>query len=117
MLSTDPQYPETPIHIVVLKGARVVLRQKRPSYWASRCEPSGCNPCQIVSCDGERLRLSIAALWLLVLSLDKSECDRVSERDRLGLTPDLTTKWARGSENFVYLSLWDFKSFLHVVKS
>jgi hypothetical protein len=41
----------------------------------------------------------------------------VSNRDRLGLTPDLTTRhlwrsrrWARGNENFVYSSLWDFKS-------
>jgi hypothetical protein len=38
-----------------------------------------------------------------------------SERDRLGLTPDLTARdlwisrrWARGNENFVYSSLWDF---------
>jgi hypothetical protein len=45
----------------------------------------------------------------------------VSNRDRLKLTPDLTTRdlwrsrrWARerGNENFVYSSLWDFKSSL-----
>jgi hypothetical protein len=42
---------------------------------------------------------------------------RVSRRDRLGLTPDLTTRdlwrsrrWARERGNFLYLSLWDFKS-------
>jgi hypothetical protein len=41
-------------------------------------------------------------LWLIVLSPDESECDRVSERDQLGLTPNLTTRdlwrsmrWAR----------------------
>jgi hypothetical protein len=31
-------------------------------------------------------------------------------RDRLGLTPDLTTRWATGKDNFVYSSLWDCKS-------
>jgi hypothetical protein len=47
----------------------------------------------------------------------RGEYDRVSKRDRLGLTPDLTTRdlwrsrrWARRNDNFVYLSLWDFKS-------
>jgi hypothetical protein len=47
----------------------------------------------------------------------KGEYDRVSKRDRLGLTPDLTTRdlwrsrrWARETGNFVYPSLWDFKS-------
>jgi hypothetical protein len=47
----------------------------------------------------------------------KGEYDRVSRRDRLGLTPDLTTRdlwrsrrWARERGNFVYSSLWDFKS-------
>jgi hypothetical protein len=41
----------------------------------------------------------------------------VSERDRLRLTPDLTTRdlwrsrrWARERGNFVYSSLWDLKS-------
>jgi hypothetical protein len=41
----------------------------------------------------------------------------VSERDRLGLTPNSITrdlwksmKCAKGNENFVYSSLWDFKS-------
>jgi hypothetical protein len=40
-----------------------------------------------------------------------------SERDQLGLIPNLTTRdlwrsrrWARGNDNFVYSSLWDFKS-------
>jgi hypothetical protein len=49
------------------------------------------------------------SLWLIVLSPDESECDRVSERDRPGLTPNLTTRdlcrsrrWAKGNENFVY---------------
>jgi hypothetical protein len=36
----------------------------------------------------------------------------VSKRDRLQLTPDLTTRWATGNDNFVYSSLWDFKSSL-----
>jgi hypothetical protein len=40
----------------------------------------------------------------------RGEYDRVSNRDRLKLTPDLTTRWATGNYNFVYLSLWDFKS-------
>jgi hypothetical protein len=55
--------------------------------------------------------------WPVVLSPDESECDRVSKRDRLGLTPNLTIRdlwrrrrWARGNDNFVYSSLWDFKS-------
>jgi hypothetical protein len=34
----------------------------------------------------------------------------VSKRDWLRLTPDLTIRWATGSDNFVYSSLWDFKS-------
>jgi hypothetical protein len=34
---------------------------------------------------------ALQPLWLTVLSPDESECDRVSERDRLGLTPNLTT--------------------------
>jgi hypothetical protein len=45
------------------------------------------------------------------------EYDRVSMRDRLKLTPDLTTRdlwrgrrWAREGGNFVYSSPWDFKS-------
>jgi hypothetical protein len=33
----------------------------------------------------------------------------VSKRDLLGLTPDLTTRWVRGNDNFVCSSLWDFK--------
>jgi hypothetical protein len=47
----------------------------------------------------------------------KGEYDRMSNRDRLGLTPDLTTRdlwrsmrWAREMGNFVCSSLWDFKS-------
>jgi hypothetical protein len=71
----------------------------------------------IGSCDGARLCLSTAAWWLVVLSSVESECDRVCERDLLGLTPNLTTRdlwrsrrWARGIENFVYSSVWDFKS-------
>jgi hypothetical protein len=34
----------------------------------------------------------------------------VSKRDRLKLTPDLTTRWVTGNYNFVYSSLWDLKS-------
>jgi hypothetical protein len=34
----------------------------------------------------------------------------VRNRDRLGLTPELSTRWATGNDNFVYLSLGDFKS-------
>jgi hypothetical protein len=50
---------------------------------------------------------------------ERGEYDRVSKRDRLGLTPDLTSRdlwrsatWAREREkgNVVYSSLWDFKS-------
>jgi hypothetical protein len=40
----------------------------------------------------------------------RGEYDRVSKRDRLGLTPALTTRWTRGNYNFVYSSLWVFKS-------
>jgi hypothetical protein len=47
----------------------------------------------------------------------KGEYDRGSRRNRLGLTPDLTTRdlwgsrrWARERGNFVYSSLWDFKN-------
>jgi hypothetical protein len=41
----------------------------------------------------------------------------VSKRDRLKLTPELTTRWATGNDNFVYSSLWDLNEFLHAVKS
>jgi hypothetical protein len=57
--------------------------------------------------------VSVLRRWPVVLSLDESECDRVSERDRLGLTPNLTTRETSGkvgNENFVYSSLWDIKS-------
>jgi hypothetical protein len=47
----------------------------------------------------------------------RGDYDRVSKRDRLGLTPDLTTRelwrsrrWSRVRGNLVYSSLWDFKS-------
>jgi hypothetical protein len=40
----------------------------------------------------------------------RGDYDRASNRDRLGLTPDLTTRWATGNDNFVYSSLWDLKS-------
>jgi hypothetical protein len=40
----------------------------------------------------------------------KGEYDRVSKRDRLRITPNLTTRWATGNDNFVCSSLWDFKS-------
>jgi hypothetical protein len=74
------------------------------------------------SCDGARLRLSTAASRPAVLSPYKNECDRVSERDRLGLTPNLTTSGEvgdgrGGNENSLYSSLWDLKSFLHAVIS
>jgi hypothetical protein len=42
----------------------------------------------------------------------RGEYDRVSNRDRLKLTPDLTTRWATGNDNFIYSSLWDLKSSL-----
>jgi hypothetical protein len=35
----------------------------------------------------------------------------VSKRGRLGLTPDLPTRWATENNNFVYSSLWGFKSY------
>jgi hypothetical protein len=41
----------------------------------------------------------------------RDDYDRVSKRDRHGLTPDLTTRWATGNDNFVCSSLWDFKSY------
>jgi hypothetical protein len=51
------------------------------------------------------------------LSPDESGCDRESERDRVGLTPNLTKRdlwrsrrWAIGNEDFLYSSLWDFNS-------
>jgi hypothetical protein len=37
------------------------------------------------------------------------EYDRVSNRNWLKLTPGFT-RWATGNDNFVYSSLWDFKS-------
>jgi hypothetical protein len=40
----------------------------------------------------------------------KGEYDRVSNRDRLKITPDLTTRWSTENENFVCSSLWDLKS-------
>jgi hypothetical protein len=40
----------------------------------------------------------------------EGEHDRVSNRDRLKLTPNLTTRWATGNDNFAYSSPWDFKS-------
>jgi hypothetical protein len=40
----------------------------------------------------------------------RGEYDWVSNWDRLELTPDLSTRWATGNDNFVYSSLWDFKS-------
>jgi hypothetical protein len=40
----------------------------------------------------------------------RDEYDRVGNRVRLELTPDLTTRWATGNDNFVSSSLWDFKS-------
>jgi hypothetical protein len=44
----------------------------------------------------------------------KGEYDRVSERDRLKLTRDLTTRWETRNDNFVYSSLWDFKEFFYM---
>jgi hypothetical protein len=40
----------------------------------------------------------------------RGEYDRVSNRDWLKLTPDLTTRWVTGNYNFFYSFLWDFKS-------
>jgi hypothetical protein len=47
----------------------------------------------------------------------KGEYDRVSRRDRLRITPNLTTRWATGNDNFVYSSLWTSRVLLHAVKS
>jgi hypothetical protein len=40
---------------------------------------------------------------------ERGEYDRVSKRHLLKLTPDLTSRWATGNDNFVCSSLWDFK--------
>jgi hypothetical protein len=52
------------------------------------------------------------SLWLIVLSPDESEYDRVSERDRLGITPNLTTRdlW----RNRRWARIWDFCLFIPV---
>jgi hypothetical protein len=77
-------------------------------------------PCGLVAC-----RLVVVMGQDFVLALRPVACCTIpgwkrmwpSEWDRLGLTPNLMTRdlwrsrrWARGNENFVYLSLWDFKS-------
>jgi hypothetical protein len=80
-----------------------------------KCELQLTNTQRLVVVMGRDFRLSTAKP--VVLSPDRSEFDRVSERDQLGLTPNLTTRdllrskrWATGNDNFVYSSLWDFKS-------
>jgi hypothetical protein len=48
---------------------------------------------RLYSCDGARLSSQhCSLLWLTVQSPDENECDQVSERDQLGLTPNLTTR-------------------------
>jgi hypothetical protein len=46
----------------------------------------------IASCDGARHSSQHYGQWPVVLSLDESECDRMRERDPLGLIPNLTTR-------------------------
>jgi hypothetical protein len=46
----------------------------------------------IGSCDGVRLPSEHCGLERVVLSPGDSECDRVSKGDRLGLTPNLSTR-------------------------
>jgi hypothetical protein len=54
-------------------------------------------------------------LWIVLVPCagdwpsNRGDYDQVSKRDRLGLTPDLTTRWATENYNFVYSSLWHFK--------
>jgi hypothetical protein len=44
------------------------------------------------------------------LAQRRGEYDRASNRNLLKLTTDLTARWATGNDNFVYSSLWNFKS-------
>jgi hypothetical protein len=44
------------------------------------------------SCDGVRLPSQHCGLGPVALSPDESECDRVSKRNQLGLTPNLTKR-------------------------
>jgi hypothetical protein len=77
-----------------------------------------------VCCDGVRLLSQHCGLGPVVLSPCDSDVD-LSRRDRLGLTPNLTTRalWSEqgmgeGNEDLVYSSLWDFNSsFSHAIKS
>jgi hypothetical protein len=53
---------------------------------------------------------TLQPLWLTVLSPDESEFDRVSKRDRLGITPNLTARdlwrsrrWARKREFCLFI--------------
>jgi hypothetical protein len=64
-------------------------------------------------------RFSILCGWLAQRQgwRVKGEYDRMSKLYRLRLTPDLTTRdlcrsrrWATGNDNFVYSSVWEFKS-------
>jgi hypothetical protein len=72
--------------------------------------------CRLLVVMGRDFVSALQPLWLIALSPDESECDWVSERDRLGLAPNLTTRDSgevengQGNENFVYSSLWGFKS-------
>jgi hypothetical protein len=56
--------------------------------------------------------VSALRLWLIVLSLDESDCDRLSEWDRLGLTPNLTTRDFWRSRRLAMK--WEFCLFISV---
>jgi hypothetical protein len=71
-----------------------------------------------------RLPSQHCGLWPVVLSPDESECDQVSKRDRLGLTPNRTTRELWRSRRWTKeMKIWSFRSFgtsrviLHAVKS
>jgi hypothetical protein len=48
--------------------------------------------CKLLDVMGRDFVSALQALWFIVLSPDESQCDQVSERDGLGLTPNLTTR-------------------------
>jgi hypothetical protein len=48
--------------------------------------------CRLLVVMGRDFVSALLPLWLIVLPPDESEYDRVSERDRLGLTHHLTTR-------------------------
>jgi hypothetical protein len=92
------------------------MSDSTPSFPFPLCHYSvGVPGCTLVSVN----RFSTLCGWLVQRQgwRMKGEYDRVSKRDRLWLTPDLTNRdlwrsmrWARERGNFVSSSLWDFKS-------